>query len=68
MRYLPHTPEDIAEMLKAVGAESLDGLFAGIPADCRRDAPMVLPPPLTEWELNAHIDRLGGRMAAGPAG
>ena len=67
MRYLPHTSEDIAEMLKAVGVESLDGLFAGIPADCRRSAPMVLPPPLTEWELNAHIDRLAGRMAAGPA-
>ncbi len=67
MRYLPHTSEDIAEMLNAVGVESLDGLFAGIPEDCRRSAPMVLPPPLTEWELNAHIDRLAGRMAAGPA-
>jgi glycine dehydrogenase subunit 1 len=66
MRYLPHTPEDLAEMLEAVGAGSLDELFAGIPADCRRSAPMVLPPPLTEWELNAHIDRLAGRMAAGP--
>jgi glycine dehydrogenase subunit 1 len=66
MRYLPHTPEDIAEMLQAVGVESLDGLFASIPADCRRSAPMVLPHPLTEWELNAHIDRLAGRMAAGP--
>jgi glycine dehydrogenase subunit 1 len=53
-------------MLKAVGEESLDGLFARIPADCRRSAPMVLPNPLTEWELNAHIDRLAGRMAAGP--
>ncbi len=67
MRYLPHTPEDIAEMLDAVGVESLDGLFASIPADCRRSAPMVLPHPLTEWELNAHIDRLAGRMAIGPA-
>jgi glycine dehydrogenase subunit 1 len=66
MRYLPHTPEDIAEMLNAVGVESLDGLFASVPADCRRSAPMVLPHPLTEWELNAHIDRLAGRMAAGP--
>ncbi len=66
MRYLPHTPEDITEMLKAAGVESLDGLFASIPADCRRSAPMVLPDPLTEWELNAHIDRLAGRMAARP--
>jgi glycine dehydrogenase subunit 1 len=65
MRYLPHTPEDIAEMLKIVGADSLDGLFSSIPADCRRSAPMVLPDPLTEWELNAHIDRLASRMASG---
>jgi glycine cleavage system H protein len=27
MRYLPHTSEDIAAMLKVVGADSLDGLF-----------------------------------------
>jgi glycine dehydrogenase subunit 1 len=66
MRYLPHTPEDIAEMLDAVGVESLDGLFASIPADCRRSAPMALPHALSEWELNAHIDRLAERMAAGP--
>jgi glycine dehydrogenase subunit 1 len=66
MRYLPHTPEDIAEMLEAVGEDSLDGLFASIPADCRRSAPMALPRPLTEWELNAHIDRMAGRVAAGP--
>jgi glycine dehydrogenase subunit 1 len=66
MRYLPHTPEDIAEMLQAAGAESLDALFATIPADCRRSAPMELPQPLTEWELNAHIDRLAARNAAGP--
>jgi len=66
MRYLPHTPEDIAEMLEAVEVESLDGLFASIPADCRRSVPMALPHPLSEWELNAHIDRLAERMAAGP--
>ncbi len=66
MRYLPHTPEDVAEMLAAVGAKHLEDLFAAIPADCRRREAMKLPVPLTEWELNAHIDQLAGRMAAGP--
>jgi len=66
MRYLPHTPEDIAEMLQAVGAGSFDELFAGIPPECRRSRAMVLPEPLTEWELNRHIDRLAGRMAVAP--
>jgi glycine dehydrogenase subunit 1 len=36
MRYLPHTQQDIAAMLKAVGIDNLDGLFAHIPEDCRR--------------------------------
>ncbi|MFO7708953.1 MAG: aminomethyl-transferring glycine dehydrogenase subunit GcvPA [Desulfobacterales bacterium] len=66
MRYLPHTPEDVAEMLAAVGAASLEELFSVIPPECRRQAEMKLPEPLTEWELDAHIDRLAGRMAAAP--
>jgi glycine dehydrogenase subunit 1 len=66
MRYLPHTPEDVAEMLAAVGAASLEELFAAIPPECRRRAAMTLPEPLTEWELDGHIDRLAGRMAAAP--
>ncbi|HSM89383.1 MAG TPA: glycine dehydrogenase, partial [Desulfobacterales bacterium] len=63
MRYLPHTPEDITQMLEATGARSLEDFFAVIPPECRRERPMVLPEPLTEWELNAHIDERAGRMA-----
>jgi glycine dehydrogenase subunit 1 len=35
MRYLPHTNEDVAEMLQVVGAANLDDLFSSIPEDCR---------------------------------
>ena len=42
MRYLPHTPEDIAEMLQAVGVESFDEIFVGIPPECRRSRAMDL--------------------------
>jgi glycine dehydrogenase subunit 1 len=66
MRYLPHTPEDIAAMLKAVGIDSLEGLFAHIPEDCRRREALNIPEPLTEWELNDHIDTLAGNMAVSP--
>jgi glycine cleavage system pyridoxal-binding protein P len=31
MRYFPHTPEDITEMLKTVGVGSLEDLFGTIP-------------------------------------
>jgi glycine dehydrogenase subunit 1 len=53
-------------MLEITGARSLDDFFAVIPAECRRSRPMALPQPLTEWELDAHIDALAGRMAVAP--
>ncbi|GAB6904648.1 aminomethyl-transferring glycine dehydrogenase subunit GcvPA [Desulfosarcina cetonica] len=67
MRYLPHTPEDIRQMLQVVGAADLEALFASIPADCRRKSAMHLPEPLTEWELNGHMDNLAAGMGASPA-
>jgi glycine dehydrogenase subunit 1 len=66
MRYLPHTDEDIAAMLGVVGCADLDGLFAAIPADCRMKGELGLPAALTEWELDAHMDRLAGAMAVAP--
>ncbi len=67
MRYLPHTQKDIDQMLQVVGAADLDALFAGIPDKCRRKEAMNLPEPLTEWELNGHMDNLAGQMGASPA-
>jgi len=67
MRYLPHTQEDIARMLQVAGAADLDALFASIPHDCRRKDEMNLPDPLTEWELNGHMDGLAAGMGASPA-
>ena len=66
MRYLPHTPEDIAAMLKAVRIDSLEGLFAHIPDDCRRHEALNIPEHLTEWELNDHMDTLADSMAVSP--
>ena len=67
MRYLPHTRQDIDQMLQAVGAADLEALFSSIPDDCRRKDPMNLPAPLTEWELNGHMDNLAAGMGASPA-
>ena len=66
MRYLPQTQEDISAMLAAIGVGSLDELFASIPADCRRKAEMALPEPLTEWELDRHMDVLAATTAVEP--
>ncbi|UQZ88500.1 aminomethyl-transferring glycine dehydrogenase [Deltaproteobacteria bacterium Smac51] len=58
MRYLPHTPDDIKEMLATVGVGSLDDLFKMIPPDSRRQRPLDLPGPLTEWELSEKVEGL----------
>ena len=66
MRYLPHTPEDIEAMLKAVGVESLDALFSTVPDNCRRTGDLRVPEPLTEWELNELMEEMSRSMGAPP--
>ncbi len=66
MRYLPHTPEQIRQMLAVVGADSLESLFSGIPAECRRTQEMNLPAALSEWALNRHMDALSAGLAVSP--
>ncbi len=66
MRYLPHTEDEIQAMLEIVGVESLDALFADVPADCRMEGELDLPAPLTEWELDRHLHSLAARAATMP--
>jgi glycine dehydrogenase subunit 1 len=66
MRYFPHTPEQIQKMLEAVGADSLESFFSGIPEECRRSQAMHLPDALSEWALNRYMDGLSGAMAISP--
>jgi glycine dehydrogenase subunit 1 len=63
MRYLPHTEKDIADMLAVIGQDHLKGLFASIPKTCCCRLPLNLPPSMTEWELNRHMDHLAEQMA-----
>ncbi|MCX7421482.1 MAG: aminomethyl-transferring glycine dehydrogenase subunit GcvPA [Planctomycetia bacterium] len=55
MAYLFNTPDQQSEMLKAVGANSVDELFDQIPQELRLDRPLRLPAPMTELELEAHM-------------
>jgi glycine dehydrogenase subunit 1 len=59
MAFIPHTPEDIAGMLKVIGARSIDDLFDEIPAQLRAGT-LALPAPLSEME----IGRLMSQRAA----
>jgi glycine dehydrogenase subunit 1 len=66
MRYLPHTQDEIATMLEAVGVKALDDLYPTVPEDCRREKNLDLPEPMTEWELTDLAHSLSATMAVSP--
>ena len=59
--YLPHTPDDVAAMLDAVGVSSVDALFAHVPARLRERARLDLPAGLSEPDLRARLGALAAR-------
>lgn len=60
MRYLPHTNNEIKEMLEVAGAKTLNDLFASIPEELKLKREMNLPPPESETELTRHMESLSG--------
>ena len=60
MSYSPHTAADRERMLAAIGVESVDDLFADIPAAVRATR-FELPAPLAEQEVRAELARLAGQ-------
>jgi len=61
VRYHPHTPDEIREMLAVAGAKSLDDLFRSIPEKLRLRRPLDVPPALDEIALFAEMRRLAAR-------
>lgn len=57
MKYYPHTPGDIKEMLEFIGAESVDSLFSDIPKSRQIDS-LGLPPPLSESEVVSRLNAM----------
>ncbi len=55
MRYLPHTPEEITEMLGVIGRGSIDELFETIPPEVRFEGKLNVPAALAEPELMRHM-------------
>jgi glycine dehydrogenase subunit 1 len=61
LRFAPHTEEDVREMLGVLGLESLDDLYAHIPAPVLLDRPLDIPSGRSEMELLADLRRLADR-------
>lgn len=70
MRYIPHTAGDIAAMLAAIGARTVDDLFTHLPEQLRRRAAIDLPAGLSEASVRerltalAHLNRVEPEVAA----
>jgi len=58
MPYLFTTPEQQQEMLSAIGAASIEELFASIPEEDRLSRPLDLPAAMSELELTQHFGSL----------
>ncbi|MCB9593479.1 MAG: aminomethyl-transferring glycine dehydrogenase subunit GcvPA [Sandaracinaceae bacterium] len=67
MRYLPHTEQEIRDMLARIGVSSIDDLFAPIPASHRLERPLALEPALDEAALISHLAALADRNDAAKA-
>ena len=62
--YFPHTEEDIREMLRKIGVDSLDDLNSDIPADFVYKGEYDLPDALSEQQVRDFFQALAGKNTA----
>jgi glycine dehydrogenase subunit 1 len=68
MRYIPNSDADRKQMLREMGADSIEQLFSGIPEKLRLRRMLDLPKPLTEPELIEYFQARAAKNAvADPA-
>ena len=67
MRYLPLSEADRSEMLRVIGASSIDELFRDVPEELRLKGPIEgLPPHASEMAVERHMTALSRKnMVAG---
>jgi len=62
-RYIPHTADDVRDMLATIGVADLEALFASIPEKQRLARPLDLPRAASEQEVAAELAALAARNA-----
>jgi glycine dehydrogenase subunit 1 len=68
MRYLPLTPDDRADMLRTIGAASIDDLFSDVPAAARRSGTVDLPLHAGELDVERDLLELANRNRSAGSG
>ena len=62
-RYIPHTEDDVRQMLAAIGVADLDALFASVPEKLRLARKLDVPRVASEQEVAAELAALAARNA-----
>ena len=65
MRYLPKSPAEREQMLRAIGVRSIDDLFSHIPAEYRLRRELKVPGALAESEIVEYFKARSAENAAG---
>ncbi|MFA7588880.1 MAG: aminomethyl-transferring glycine dehydrogenase subunit GcvPA [Acholeplasmataceae bacterium] len=60
-KYLPHTPKDIKEMLKVIGAGTVDELFDVVPQNLRLKKDYQIPSAYSDDRLTNHMKALASQ-------
>jgi glycine dehydrogenase subunit 1 len=63
MRYIPHTEQDVRQMLDTIGVRSIRELFADIPESLYLTEPLDVPPALDEHALFRRLSQLAAQNA-----
>ena len=67
MRFIPHSPTDVEQMLAVVGEPSIEALFRDVPAALRATGTIDLPPGLPEQEVRRRLESLAAQNAGATA-
>ena len=60
-QYIPHTDEDIRQMLDKIGMKNLSELYADVPEEFLYRGDYDLPDSMSEQEVRAHFEQLAAR-------
>ena len=61
MSYIPSTPDERREMLRAVGAEDFRALYRDVPQEMLLERPLDLPEGLSELELSRRMEAMAAK-------
>jgi glycine dehydrogenase subunit 1 len=63
MSYVPNTPAEQQEMLRAIGAQNVEDLLAAIPQEVRLKRPLNLPKAMSEADVRRLLTRMAEQNA-----